>query len=174
MGCRATELFGCNDWSQVPKPESPCATNYRTHTLWSSHITTREKPACQNKETTCHNKRSRMPQLRPDTVKWISKERKKWSVWWDFSSLPTLRLLWGGGNGFQPEERLYWPKCCWVSDFNKLDPGLVFPLGARGVGRGCFPPFLLGNSNPSPNGRKEMWLKWLQKRNMTPALLNYA
>lgn len=59
--------------SSLAAMTDPRCQNQRVHVLqtielWSSHITTREKPACQNRETTCHNKRSRMPQLRPNTA----------------------------------------------------------------------------------------------------------
>ena len=46
--------------TKIPRATTrePVCCNYRAHVLWSPHATTREKP-------TCHNERSRVPQLNP-------------------------------------------------------------------------------------------------------------
>ena len=46
----------------------PVCHNYRAHTLWSLHATTKEKPAHCNEEPMHHNERSCVLQLRPDAA----------------------------------------------------------------------------------------------------------
>ena len=56
---------------RAPQLQSPRATNYRAHVLWSPLATTREKPVRHSEESARHNERSRVPQLRPNAAKKI-------------------------------------------------------------------------------------------------------
>ena len=75
----------------VPQLENACAANYRAHTLWNlrattteptcpgacspqlekrnPHATTREKPVHHNERSRMSQRRSLVPQLRPDAAK---------------------------------------------------------------------------------------------------------
>ena len=58
-----------NYWARVPQWESLPAANYRAHALWNLCFTTREKPVCRKERSHVPQRRSCVPQLRPNAAK---------------------------------------------------------------------------------------------------------
>ena len=90
----------------APQRESPCAANYRAPAPWSPCATTRERKknphATTREKPTRHNKRSLMPQLRPDTAKNKIKKINKYFLKKERKSVPANVPVKTGLDSWEP------------------------------------------------------------------------